>query len=69
MEFPEPWHRYDTENWPRLQQAICRLNFLRRRKGLPPLDSRPPLRASRLDGEVEGLRQSENYAAPKPEAR
>ena len=52
MEFPEPWHRYDFEDWPRLELAIHRLNSCRKRKGLSPLDPRPPARAPRIDGEV-----------------
>jgi len=52
MEFPEPWHQYDFEDWPRLEQTIRRLNSRRRRKGLPLLDPRPPMRALRLDGET-----------------
>lgn len=49
MEFPDPWHRYAPEDWARLAKAIRRLNSLRRRKGLPPLDSRPPMLALRLE--------------------
>lgn len=48
MEFPDPWHRYAPEDWPRLAQALRRLNSLRRRKGLPSLDTRPPALAPRL---------------------
>lgn len=48
MEFPEPWHRYAPGDWPKLAKAIRRLNSLRRRKGLPLVDPRPPVLASRL---------------------
>ena len=48
MEFPDPWHRYAPEAWPKLAKAIRRLNSMRRRKGLPPMDTRPPMLAPRL---------------------
>jgi len=48
MEFPEPWHQYAFEDWPRLEQAIRRLNSRRKRKSLPPLDPRPPAQSPRL---------------------
>lgn len=52
MEFPEPWHRYDPRDWPRLAIVIQRLNSLRRRKGIPiVLFSSPPSLTPRLDGE------------------
>lgn len=52
MEFPEPWHQYAFEDWPRLEQAIRRLNSSRRRKGLSLLDPRPPIRSPRLVGDA-----------------
>jgi len=49
MEYREPWHKYDPQEWPRLIKAILRLNSLRRRKGLPPMDPRPPVQSARLE--------------------
>ena len=57
MEYPEPWHSRPEEDWPRLQEAMKRLNRLRLRRGLAiKYQDSPPIRAVRLD--VEPLSQT-----------
>lgn len=54
MEFPEPWHSSPPEQWPRLAEAISRLNRMRLRRGLGIKSYPPqPMLAPRLTGHAE----------------